>query len=163
VTCFKAQHHLGSRRTRRAFSLVELVLVLTIIAIVAAIAAPRYAGAAARYRADFAARRIAADLAAALSNARTTSKSQTVVFNVAAGTYQISGLRELDSASTAYLINLSADPYKVTIGTANFNGASQVTFSAYGQADNSGSVTVQAGGITRTITLDNISGRTVVQ
>ncbi|MEA3368682.1 MAG: prepilin-type N-terminal cleavage/methylation domain-containing protein, partial [Planctomycetota bacterium] len=42
--------------TRRAFSLLEVVLVLVIIAIAAAIAVPRHAAALARYRAETGAR-----------------------------------------------------------------------------------------------------------
>ena len=44
---------------------MELVLVMVIVATLAAIAVPRYAQATSRYRADAAARRIAADLSLA--------------------------------------------------------------------------------------------------
>ena len=133
------------------------------MAILAAVAAPRYAAAVARYRADFAARRIAADLNAASVNARTTSHALSVVFDRANNKYQIAGTKELDSAATNYLVSLGADPYLVSIGTVNFNGASTVTFSAYGDPDNAGSVTVQAGSVTKTVTLDGVTGNASVQ
>jgi Tfp pilus assembly protein FimT len=136
---------------------------MAIMAILAAVAAPRYVAAAARYRADFAARRIAADFAAAQSTARATSNSQSVVFDRTAGTYQVVGMRELDSTATTYRIDLSSDPYSVIIGTVNFGGGSQVIFNAFGELNNAGSVTVQAGGVTRTVTLDAATGKATVQ
>ena len=136
---------------------------MVIMGIVAAIAAPRYAAAVARYRADLAARRIAADLASAQANAKSTSKSQSVVFSKAAGTYQMSGVRELDSTATIYLINLAADPYLVTIGTVNFGGSAQVTFDAFGLPSSAGSITVQGGGITKSVIVDGVTGKASVQ
>lgn len=150
-------------KLRTGFSLIELSLVLAIMAILAAVAAPRYASAVARYRTDAAARRVAADLNAACADARMTSSSRSVVFNRSTGIYQISGMRELDSSGTAYSVNLSADPYLVSVGTANFGGTAQVTFSAFGAPDNAGSVTVVGGGITRTISLDASTGKASVQ
>ena len=92
-----------------------------------------------------------------------TATSWTVVFSKAAGTYQMSGVRELDSTATIYLINLAADPYLVTIGTVNFGGNSQVSFDAFGLPSSAGSITVLGGGITKTVTLDAVTGKASVQ
>src|SRR5437762_6551307 len=81
----------------RAFSLIEMVLVLTIIAIASAIAVPRYVGSIARYRAETAARRVAADLALAASHAADSGKTQSVVF--VARSYQMPGMQHLDGKS----------------------------------------------------------------
>ena len=52
----------GSVATRaRAFSLIELVLVVATIAVLSAIAVPKYASAMNRYRVDLAAKRYARD------------------------------------------------------------------------------------------------------
>src|SRR5204863_23675 len=61
----------GPASSRRAFSLIEITLVLMVMGVLAALAVPRYASALARYRADAAARRIVADL----DLARTTARS----------------------------------------------------------------------------------------
>src|SRR2546423_11308670 len=82
---------------RRAFSLIEMVLVLAILAMVSAIAVPRYAGSIARYRAETAARRVAADLALAAAHAADAGKPQLVVF--VARSYQMPGMPHLDGKS----------------------------------------------------------------
>src|SRR5687767_1140695 len=77
-----------------ALTLVEMVLVVAITALISAIALPRYANSIARYRAESAARRVAADLALAQNSASTTGRPQSIVF-VARG-YQMPGLAHLD-------------------------------------------------------------------
>src|SRR5947209_10986433 len=68
-------------RRCRAYSLVELVLVLVTLAIMWGIAAPRYANSMSRYRAEAAARRIASDFALARAQAKQTSTNVVVVFD----------------------------------------------------------------------------------
>src|SRR5688500_10231700 len=104
------------------FSLFELLIVVSLFAIVAAMAVPRYASSVGRYRADAAARRVAADLALARAKARAASAARTVTFNAAAGAYTISGMRHLDRASDPYTVNLSAAPYHVLVAHADFGG-----------------------------------------
>jgi len=81
----------------RAFSLIEVVLVLSLLAVVAAIAIPRYAASLSHYRLDAAARRVAADLALARQRAKTTGTSQPVAFAVAANSYSLPGVTPLDT------------------------------------------------------------------
>jgi type IV fimbrial biogenesis protein FimT len=147
---------------RQGLSLTELVVVLAIIGILSAIAVPRYAASLVNYRLDAAARRIAADLEIARSQALTTSQSQAVVFNVAAGTYQMTGVLALDRRSTNYSVALGSDPYFVKLLSANFGGNSTVTFDAYGGADASGTVVLEAGGIQKTVALDRYTGKATV-
>ena len=61
-------------RSKNAFTLLEVALVLTIIGILSAIAVPRYANFVAGQRADATARRITTDLAFAQRHARVTSQ-----------------------------------------------------------------------------------------
>ena len=66
---------------RSGFTLIELVMVLAIIGLITAIAAPRYAASLARYRAESAARRVAADLALARREAAASSSSRSELPN----------------------------------------------------------------------------------
>ncbi len=144
---------------RGAFTLVEVVLVLSLIAVVAAIAVPRYVASITHYRLGVAARRIAVDLAVARQRAKTTSASQTVVFDVAANRYEMPGVAPLPGATGTYAVDLGGDPYRVTLLSADFAGRSTVTFSAYGFPDSGGTVVVEAGGVTKTIRLNPDTGR----
>jgi hypothetical protein len=72
-------------------------------------------------------RRIAMDLTYAAAQARQTSKPVVATFNVSAGTYSFSGVEGLAQRSAPYLVNLKAEPYRVSVGTVNFGGAQQVT------------------------------------
>jgi prepilin-type N-terminal cleavage/methylation domain-containing protein len=146
-------------RTPRAFSLVELVLVLAIVAVVSAIAIPRYGNSITKYRLDAAARRIITDFAQARSQAMTTSQSQTIVFTTATSTYQIAGVTGLDVKTAPYAVDLRLDPYQATLVSASFGGSSTATFDAYGAAAAGGTVVIQVGGTQKTITLDADSGR----
>jgi len=148
-------HHYG-------YTLIEVIVVLAILAILWGIAAPRYAAAMSRYRAEAAARRIAADLAMARQQAIQTSSSVTVTFSQLTNSYTIPGITSLDRTSNNYTVNLSNDPYQVTLTNVPFL-LGTVTFNAYGSADQSGTITVQsAAGFQWTITLEASMGKVSV-
>ena len=141
------------------YSLLELVLVLGIMVILAAIAAPRYAGAASRYRAEGAARRIVADLELARTRARTYGSSQTVSFSVGANGYQMPGLPSLKDSSTPYCVTLSDPPYQATLLEVDFGGDETVNFDGWGVPDSGGWVTLRVGDIGRKVSLDRDTGK----
>jgi len=147
----------------RGFGLLELVLVMGIVGVVAGMAAPRFTNATMRYRVEMTARRIAADLSLAQSWAKTSSKSQTVAFDLAGAKYRMTGVRTLDNRSSNYEVNLSGDPHLVTLVSANFGGGPNVTFDAYGAPDNGGTIVIQANGTQKTITLSPYTGKAKVQ
>src|SRR5690349_5400432 len=151
-------HRTTHQHRAAAFSLFELVLVLAIMGIMAGIAAPRYARSLARYRADMAARRIAADIALAQSRARSTSTSQTIAFDTTAEQYSIIGMANPDNRSASYVVNLGDEPYLAALGTASFNGSGTLTFNGYGDPASSGSITVSTGDTTKTITVSGDTG-----
>ena len=145
-----------------AFNVVELVLVVAITAMVAAIAVPRYANSLARYRADSAARRVAADLALAQNHATTAGRPQSVVF--VARSYQMAGLPHLDGKSYGdYTVDLGADPYGVTRVAAEFGGDATVKYDLYGAPDTGGSVVIEVGDVRKVVVLSPDSGRVWVK
>lgn len=146
-----------------ASTVLELVFVLAIVAILASMALPRFSGAAVRQRADAAARRVAADLALARKHARQSSTSQTVVFDVAADSYQLAGMSHPDHPANEYVVRLGEEPYRAAIVSANFAGQKQVIFDGYGMPDSGGTVVIQVGTEQRAITLDVDAGEASVQ
>src|SRR2546423_12244605 len=99
----------GDRSKYRGYSLMELMMVLVIIAILGGIAAPRYSRAISHYRAEMAARRVAADLNLASARARNQSAAQQVT--ISGNTYQIVGMADMEKPSTTYAINVATEAY----------------------------------------------------
>ena len=145
------------------FHLIEIVLVLVLIATLTAIAAPRYSGAVARYRASAAAQRIVADIALARSEARTKSATQTVEFDVANDSYLLVNVTALSNLTAAYVTELTESPYQADLISADFGGASTLTFDGYGRPVSGGVIVVRVGPNDRTISVDSESGKATVQ
>ena len=143
-------------------SLIEMVLVLAILALLSAIAAPRYASSIARYRAEMAARRVAADLALAQARAGEAGRPQSLVF--VARSYQMPGVPYFDrKAYGDYTVDLATDPYNVTRVAAEFGGDAQVSFDLYGAPDTGGSVVIEVGDARRVVILHPESGRVEIK
>ena len=134
-------------------------MVLALVAVLAGIALPRYARSVARYQADATARRICADLTLAQSRARLTSSTITVTFTPASNQYSIPGMPDPNvRASSSCTINLSAQPYPTKLVSANFAGGTSLSFDGYGSPSSGGTVVVQSGDTTRTITINADTG-----
>ena len=153
-------------RQRFAFSLLELIIVVAIVAMLASMALPRFGNATVRYRADAAAHRLMADLTMARKQARQSSGQQKVVFDAAKNTYQLPGIRGLDSRAEDYQVNLAHEPYSATVTSADFAGATEITFNGYGLPvgieGSAGTVVIQVGSELRTVVLDGDTGGTAV-
>lgn len=148
---------------RRAFSLLELVVVVAIVAILAAMAVPRYAWAIQRFRVEAAAHRIAADLAMVQSRANTTSSPQRIVFDTATHRYWVEGMADLDHTGGTYTVRLADPPYQVQLFLADFEGQPDVSFDGFGVAARGGTLKVRAGDTERIITFDRATGKVVIQ
>jgi type II secretory pathway pseudopilin PulG len=141
------------------FSLVELVMVAAVVMLLAAMAIPRYARSISRWRAESAARRIAADIALAQWQARITSASQSIAFDVPASAYTLAGMTHPDYPAQTYTVKLGAEPYLATVTSANFGGDSTLIFNGYGLPDSGGEVRISAGGLSYRVWVNADTGR----
>jgi prepilin-type N-terminal cleavage/methylation domain-containing protein len=144
----------------RGFSLVELAIVAAILAIGAAVAAPRYSGAVARYRAQSAARRIAADIQMAQALARSTSSGRRVIFGFKPNAYALTDSTTPASSAT-YQVDLADAPchariISVTLGNGDLTQT--VAFDGYGRPRTSATVVVASGGAQATVEMAAESG-----
>ena len=159
----------------KAFTLIELVLVMVIIVIAAVLAVPMM-GSAADIQVRSAANMVASDLEYAKSMAISRQQNHSVVFDTANESYEIR-----DSSGTviahplkggSFVINLQTDSRisRVDIASADFDSQSTVTFdylgSPYngsGTALNSGQITLQAQDFTMTINVEPMTGYVTIQ
>ncbi len=131
----------ASRRcTRRAFSLVELLIVITILGTVTAIAMPRFAEAKLRYQSQLTARRLAGELERARAHARANSMPVTVLVAASSNTCIIKD----QSNTTLSSFTLGRD-HEATIESAVFGNGSTLQFDGFGKPLRPGTVTVRAG------------------
>ena len=127
------------------------------------IAIPRM-GSAGGVQVRAAADMIAADLEYAKSMATSRQANYTVVFNTSTESYQIqdsSGVIDHPvKTGSQFIINFSADSRldQVDLATVNFSATSQVQFDRMGSPDNAGTITLQGGGVTATITVEAVTG-----
>src|SRR4051794_17400674 len=122
-----------SSRQHRGFTLVEICFVLGLTAIIMGIGVPRYMRSVDRYRANAAARRIAADLSYAQAQARTTGASQTFQISSSGKSYQMTNMTDLRGKTGTYVVDLSAEPYRIGTLDVDWSGSKTITFDAYGQ------------------------------
>ena len=136
-----------------------LFCLLSLIAVVAGIAVPRFSSAMARQRLDAAARRIVADLSLARRQARTSTTSQTVSFDVKTHSYRLVGMAHPNRAAAEYRVSLSEEPYQATLVSADFGGDAEIVFDGHGVPDTSGSVVIQVGSRQEQIDVDADTGK----
>jgi prepilin-type N-terminal cleavage/methylation domain-containing protein len=161
VTYITSDHR--SLRRGPGFSLIELVLVMTIISILAAIAVPKYAGALARYHADAAARRVVSDLEYARQLAQTSSATVSVELEIDSDMVHLVGVSNLDNASGDWRTELNNRPYNSDLVSVDFGGDAIVIFNGFGDPDSGGTAVVTAGSVSKTIILNAATGKAVVQ
>jgi prepilin-type N-terminal cleavage/methylation domain-containing protein len=148
---------------RRAFTLVELVMVAAILAVLSAIAVPRYSASLGHFRTEAAARRVASDISMARAQSRAGSVPRSIEFEPASGSYSIPGLAGLDGAAL-YRVDLSEAPYRCSMRVEFTNGTQALSFDGYGwPVGGGGEIYLAASGATRTVKIDPVTGAATVR
>lgn len=158
----------GLRGISSGFTIIEIIIVVVILAIAALAAVPMMSSAAS-LQIRSAANMIAADLEYAKSMAISRGKNFSVVFDENTDSYRIEDQDGVISHPVKKGFNYEIDfrndgrLSKVDITNANFNTVQTVTFDCLGSPIDGGTVTLQADGNTKTITVEPITGFISIQ
>lgn len=147
----------------RGFTLIEILIVIVILAIAAMTAIPMM-GSAASVQIRSAGNMIAADLEYAKSLAISKGQNFSVVFDEGAESYSIvdqdgNTISHPVKKGFDYVIDFEDEGLgRVEIADADFDGASQVQFDYLGSPDNGGTVHLQAGDMSATVSVEPVTG-----
>jgi type II secretion system protein H len=153
-----------SSLTRAGFTLIEVLVVVVIMGIAAAIIVPRLTGMG-DLQAMSAARALVANMQYAQNEAIVTQSPTTVAFDIATESYE---LRDTNDVPLRHPVTKGAFQVryptsrgleKVEVISANFGGASTVTFDSLGSPDRGGQVVVSADGHDYTVTVAPVTGK----
>ena len=145
-----------SRSARRGFTLAELVIVVVIIATIAAIAVPRFASANATFRADGAARQLAAAIEDAALQARARSSTVRVRLSVAGNNFN-SAVRSPLTYLAIY--NTTDDPFNASVERVeSADGTRNLDINGFGEFSTGWIAELKAGTRTRCVWADPTTG-----
>ena len=143
---------------RRAFSMVELVIVLTIVGVTSAIALPRYLSSTMRVKVDGAARKVVADIERLRDRARQQGREQRVYFGDAG---YVLVTTDDSGAAVKEQVDLTLEPYRVGI-KAQVMTDQGLTFDSLGRAGTPLVIYLTNGDHTRGVSFDPTSGKAEV-
>lgn len=147
-------------RQRAGFTLIEMVTVIAIVATLAAVTVPKFGRSLELRRAEAAARLVAADILRAREYARISGVARTISYSTVTSAYTID-MPDPDRPRSNYSIALPFS-FGVVITSASFNAGTTLTFNTEGLPSAGGTVTVAAGRISRTVTVNAVTGQATV-
>ena len=146
----------SSKRSRSAFTLIELTIVLLVMALLAAVAAPSYFRTINHQHVTAGATRLKADLELARHQAMQISSVVTVAFDVGDSSYQMPPMNGLAGGVAAKsVVNLNDEPYHCEMLTAVFGGKPWVSFDRFGMPHSVGAVRLLAGSHERSVSVNS--------
>jgi hypothetical protein len=72
-------------------------------------------------------------------------------------------MNDPDRPGAAYAVDLTASPYQVTLNSVNLGNDTTLVYNGYGVPDSAGTIVVQAGNFTKTVTIDSSTGMAKIQ
>ncbi|MBL0869969.1 MAG: prepilin-type N-terminal cleavage/methylation domain-containing protein [Phycisphaerales bacterium] len=139
---------------RRAFTLLELCIVVAVMGVLAAVAVPRISQAADRYRAQSALARLDSDLQRAMATARAQGKTIVFALDAETSTYRFTGLSNPHTGESNTTINLGVQPFRTPVVGSVLPLSGSVSFLPTGLPDESFAVTIVSGTTIRTLSFD---------
>lgn len=151
----------GSSHKRAAgFSLIELILILVIVsAMTLLVGVGTYQNSSMHQRLLCAARSVQANLHLARQRAIVGSQTRTVRFDVMRNAYMLYGISDPDLPERPdTFIEFEETPYDVTLKSVDINGGIDVVYDPYGRPEAGGTLVLELGPYTTTITVDPDTG-----
>ena len=148
---------LADNTRSRAFTLMELIIVIVIISVTAAVAIPRMSGASSRYRVDAAVQQLLADINITAAAANSASETRSIVFDASNETYVMVGRPSPSNPALNHTVSLSVEPYKVNMLGVSL-GDNQLDISGHGLLMETGQLTLAAGSTARRVVFTSGSG-----
>lgn len=142
----------------RAYTLIELLIVIVIMAILAMVAIPSFSSSLGQQRALAAAERIRADLAWARECAIAANSTKSVAFAVGTGRYTLVGIPDPNGQPGTYVVDLNKADLQIEILSANFGGSDTVYFDAFGKAMAGGQIRLASQGVVFMVNVEATSG-----
>ncbi len=142
----------------RAFTLIELSIVIVVVGVVAAVSFPKYAESRSRYQVELAARKVCVDATYVQNDARYGSVTRVIEYDLPTDTYKFAYARPGASASETALVILRDEPFRVMLLKADFNSSSVLTFNGFGVPVAGGDLAVGANTRGKSITVDPDTG-----
>lgn len=139
------------RLSARAFSLIELLMVMIMMGVIGAMAVPRYQNSLAKYRVDSSANRLIAELERARETARAGSVTIKATVKTSDSTCSFTGVKSLDLKSGTTVIEFNKDPYSTKIRATTYAVGGALTLDAWGQVATAGTIDLVSGGEARRV------------
>jgi prepilin-type N-terminal cleavage/methylation domain-containing protein len=156
--------HVALRQTRsprRGWSLIELVVVVTILGIVASLASLKFLDSLGFRRVQSAAERLMHDINATQKQARLCGTTTSIDFDAVNHVYALHGVQNMDRPSlTDQIVSLRDDLLSTYFEQIELDDhANSISYNSYGVPDRGGTIIMRSGNWTRQILIDEKSGK----